>query len=193
MVSPQDNPASGVAPNVVVTDRGFIPPEEIARQPIALVRSHVSWGSVIAGSLLCLALLTLSASLAYACGVPAYVGTGVYGWGAGAWSIVTAVIVFFCGGWLSAYLSAATDQRYSVLHGIMAWALTIPLVLFFLGGNFVGNLNTVGGTMANDVRFMTLFAHRVGPAWGAWVSLACGLIFAAIGGAMAIMPGRRRV
>lgn len=81
-----------------VLSRGFIPPEEVEaleRQPLAMARSHVSWGGIIAGSLLAVSLLVFSCALAYACGIPAFAENGTYGLGAGLWSICSAIIAFW--------------------------------------------------------------------------------------------------
>ncbi len=192
MVSPQ-NPQTPV-PGTTVTGRGFISPEESAameRQASVMIRSHVSWGSVIAGTLLALSLLVLSATFAYAVGVPAFRGTGAYGWGAGIWSVVTSIICFFLGGWLAAHLAAATDRQYRVLHGVMTWALAIPLILLIFGvGQTV--LTNQAGLIGSDVTRMAITGSplagpvvpgmtRVGAAWGGFISLILGLISAAVG------------
>ena len=200
MVSPQNDPNAGVVGSTTTTGRGFVPAEEtqVARMPTSLVlaRSNVSWGSVIAGSLLAVAIMILSASLAYACGVPAYSGQeqAAYGWGAGIWAVVTSIIAFYAGGCLAAYMSASTDYRFHMLHGVLTWALVIPLTLLILSWGAL----SLRGMIPADVRtmeFRTSFvqptwAHSTGAAWGAFISLACGLIFAAIGGAT--MSGTRR-
>jgi hypothetical protein len=209
MVSPQSNPNPTVGQSVT-TGRGFVTPEEgqagiYQPQPV-LARSRIAWGAVIAGSLLAISILVLSGSLAYACGVPAYSG-GPYGWGAGIWSVITAAIAFYAGGCLSAYLTGATDAAYSnMLHGVMAWVLAIPLVMVLFSGTH--GMFAQGGLMASDVTRMVISGnpqatvnpaitaqsaveqlpnlHLTGAAWGAWISLAVGLIFAAIGGSSVI-------
>ncbi|MGE5610742.1 MAG: hypothetical protein ACM359_15940 [Bacillota bacterium] len=205
MVSPQSNPNPTVGQSVT-TGRGFVTPEEaqagIYQPQPTLARSRISWGAVIAGSLLATSILVLSGSLAYACGVPAFAG-GPYGWGAGIWSIITAAIAFYAGGCLSAYLAGGTNLAYSnMLHGVMAWVLAVPLIMVLFSGTH--GMFSQGGLMASDVTRMVISGnpqatvnpmitaqstvnpspnlHLTGAAWGAWISLAVGLIFAAIGG-----------
>jgi len=180
MVSPNEF----IRSEINVLSRGFVPPEEVAgaeREPLAMVRSRVSWGSVIGGSLLTLGLLTLSSSLAYACGVPAFTGEGTYGFGAGVWSVLSALIAFGCGGWLAACLASTVDARYRILHGVLTWALAIPLIVILSEGSLV---LARGGLMLGVIREMVIVAPRVGPAWGAFLSLAVGMIAAICGGAM---------
>jgi hypothetical protein len=192
MVSPQNDPNAGTIGSTV-TGRGFVPAEEtqVARMPSALVlaRSHVSWGAVIAGSLLSISILVLSASFAYACGVPAYSGqeTTVYGWGAGIWAVVTSIVAFYAGGCLSAYMSASTDYRFHMLHGVLTWSLALPLLLIILSWGAMGMRGVIPGgaqTMVMHSNFpQPTWSASTGAAWGAFFALVGGLIFAAIGGA----------
>lgn len=213
MVSPQSNPNPTVGQSTT-TGRGFVSPEEAQagiyqpqlQPPQALVRSRIAWGAVIAGSVLTLSILALSASLAYACGVPAF-ANGPYGWGAGIWSVITAAIAFYAGGCVAAYLTGPNNMPASnMLHGVMAWALTIPLIMIFFAG--AQGVFGQGGLMATDVSRMVLSGnplateiprvtaasaagevpglHLTGAAWGAWISLAVGLVFAAMGGSSVV-------
>jgi hypothetical protein len=168
-----------------VTGRGFVPAEPAGALPqnLVLIRSYVSWGAIIAGSLLGLSIIALSSSLGYACGVPAFYG-GHYGWGAGIWAVVTAAIAFFCGGCVASYLSSANGYYHRMLHGVMMWGLTVPLMLFFFAGTF-GSLVAHTGVVLTGGTPSALFP-AVGAAWGVFISLAVGLIFAAIGGAAGI-------
>jgi len=147
----------------------------------------IRWSGIIAGSLTTIALLVLSASLAYACGVPAYQG-GVYGWGAGIWAAVTAIIAFFVGG-MVACMGGTYRRDSAALYGFLTWALSVPLILLLsttAGGFF-------RGFIAADVMRMIVqppanqpsWQLQTGAAWGAFIALALGLIFALIAGASA--------
>lgn len=190
-----------------VLSRGFIPPEDVAhaeREPIAMVRSHITWAGVIAGSILTIALVALSCSFAIACGVPAFSGIGgvgdigvtgverTYGLGTGVWSVITSIIAFGAGGWLAACLTSSINARYRVLHGAMAWALAVGILL--LGDGGIGVLAGRGMGLLATIREMVVVAPRIAPAWGAFVSLAFGLIAAICGGALPdLFRGDRKV
>lgn len=169
-----------------VLSRGFVPPEEVAtaeRQPIAMVRSHVSWGAVIAGSLLTIGLLAHSATFAFACGVPAFDGTGPYGWGAGIWSVLTALIAFGSGAWLAGCLTSTVDARYRFLQGVVTWAVSIPLLVVLCEGAGL-LLPGRAGVIVDNMREMILYGPRLGGAWGAVIAQFVGLIAAICGGAL---------
>lgn len=176
-----------------VLSRGFIPREEVEaaeRQPLAMTRSHISWGGVIAGSLLTISLLVLSSALAYACGVPAFSDTGPYGLGAGVWSICTAVIAFGAGGWLAACLASTLDSRFGFLQGVVVWALSVPLLLILTERItlFAGS-----GIIYSNLREMMLVAPGTGGAWGIVLSLIAGLVAAICGGIMMHVGQRQTV
>lgn len=169
-------------PNTTVSaataGRGVTSPEAEVTRNYVVMRSYLSWGAIIAGSLFTLSVLILSASLAFACGVPGYAG-GMYGWGAGIWSVITAGCAFFCGGCLASYFASTTDNRFRFLHGIMSWGLTLPLLAFFMGvaGLWVGH--TVLYTAGSQVG--SAYVMTIGAAWGTFISLLTGLVFAAVG------------
>jgi len=190
MVSSQ-NPNPTVSD--VVTNRGFVPPAEETRatayQPALLQRSYVGWGGVIAGMLLSIGLLVLSAAFAYACGVPAFAG-GEYGWGAGIWSVVTALIAFSSGGCLAAYMAPSNFRIHNMIHGVAVWALAVSFIamVYSVGMMAFGHPAIVGP----NVTMMTINGNplgtqltrhaQIGPAWGAFISLFIGLLAAALGG-----------
>mgnify|MGYP001549231124 CR=1 FL=1 len=188
------NPDSGASTQTGgrMAERGIAyEPEGALREPLLNGRSYVCWGAVIAGSLAAIALILLSSLLGYACGVPAFAG-GTYGWGAGAWSVITAAIAFFAGGALVGYFTPSGEQRNGALHGFMAWVLALPLILIFTGaaaGMF--HATASGGLLRDTMQPSALsqptWGSATGAAWGAFISIAIGLIFAAIGGTVGFM------
>ena len=100
---------------------------------------RVRWGPILAGLFAALSTLTLLSVLGLAIGLTAWDrgdNTRAYSIGAGIWSIITALISFFVGGWLAARSAAAAGERNGVLNGSMVWAVAIPLMLFAVGGGF---------------------------------------------------------
>ncbi len=144
------------------------------------MRSYLSWGAIIAGSVLTLSFLILFAAFAIACNVPGYAG-GVYGWGAGVWSFITAAVAFFCGGCLASYFASATENRFRFLHGIMAWALTLPLLAFFMGAAGLWYGHT--WLFSAGLQVGSAYVITIGAAWGTFIALLTGLVFAWFGAA----------
>src|SRR5271170_2502393 len=175
--SPSDSATVSTQP--MATDRGFVHDPELRGLHVGLAHSHVCWGAVIAGALTAMALMILSSSFAYACGVPAYSG-GDYGWGAGIWSVLTAIIAFFIGGMVVSYFASRSELRIGLLHGIMAWVLAVALVPAV---SAFGVLHTyaMNAGMQPTLNQPTWGVEK-GAAWGAFLALAFGLVAAALGG-----------
>lgn len=142
----------------------------------------VPWGAIIGGSLTAISILMLSSAFAVACGVPAYSG-GAYGWGAGFWSVISAIIAFFCGAAVAGVVRPR-ERMGGALRGLLTWALTIPLILL-ISTSSLGILHGPVGvaTPAIGVQgaaFTT--ASAMGAAWGTFISMLLGLVAAVIGG-----------
>ncbi|HVS72570.1 MAG TPA: hypothetical protein VHQ47_15040 [Phycisphaerae bacterium] len=174
--------------SVAASDRNLVHEHEFVASPMLTGRTQLAWGAVIAGAIAAISLLVLSSSLAYACGVPGYSG-GAYGWGSGIWAVVTAIIAYFIGGAVVSYLSPVSELRTGAVHGFLGWALSLPLLLL-LSTTAVGFARTL---IASDALRMTVqpamneptHASLTGAAWGSFIALACGLIFAILGGVYA--------
>lgn len=113
--------------------------------------SRVSWGAVFAGAFttsaafLSLMMLGAGIGLAAAPGASAQ-GLGI---GAGIYGFLSALIAFYCGGWIAGRLSAYGHVADSVIHGVVCWSVTVLMgaTLFgaVLGKTFTGLAGAAGG------------------------------------------------
>jgi len=192
MVSPQNIPTSVASTSgIPVFDRGMVREELVIHevQPgLTAGRPALSWSAPIGGTLLTVALLILATAGAKALDIPAFNG-GVYGWGAGIWSFLAAIVAFTAGGWFTACLMPRTDARYTTLGGLLTWALVVPVSLL-LGIHMLGGMMPAhmiwadssapllqGNALPTLPTWDTPGAH-----WGTMLALAVGLPFAIIGG-----------
>ncbi len=186
MVTIYNTPAGMVA-----GDRNLLHEREVEHHMHSgSAHSHVCWGAVIAGSVTAMSLMVLMSSFAYAVNVPGY-NDGNYGFGTGLYAVFTAIVSFLIGGAVTTYFADRAEQHTGVLHGIMTWTLTVPLVLLLSGTAFgmfriyalnafsraTGGLTAGTGT-ASDYRAAT---------WGVFLALFCGLLSAAVGGALGFL------
>jgi hypothetical protein len=98
---------------------------------------RIRWGPVLAGLFAALSTLALLSVLGLAIGLSTWdPGDNArrYSVGAGVWSIISALIAFFVGGYLAARSAAAVGERNGLLNGGMVWAVAIPLMIFLVGG-----------------------------------------------------------
>jgi hypothetical protein len=105
---------------------------------------RVSWGAIIAGSIIALTVGLMLNTLGVGIGAstvdavsgdtPSATGFGI---GAGLWLVVSNLIGLAAGGYVAARLSGTADGTDAVLHGLGVWATTF-LVSAVLLGNLVG-------------------------------------------------------
>lgn len=105
--------------------------------------SRISWGAVLAGAVVAVALGVMLNVLGVAIGAgtldPATPGetpsASTFGSAGGIWLLVTNLIGLGTGGWVAARLSGTADGTDGALHGLSVWA-----VGFLLSAVLVGNL-----------------------------------------------------
>ena len=113
------------------------------------------------------------------------------------WSVCGAFFSFVVGGWVAARMRSAHRAETAILHGVIAWLVTVPVMLL------LGSLGTAGylgawygglqGTpvwmtpqlAADAARAATAEAMARNAALGALTGLLLGLVGSVIGGWMA--------
>jgi MFS family permease len=109
---------------------------------------RIRWGPIIGGLFSALTTLTVLTVVGAAVGLTAYDPgdrARTFGLGAGIWAAVSALLAFGIGGCIAAYSAGRPGRRYGVLNGSMVWVVSIPLLLFLIGGG----LATLASTAAN--------------------------------------------
>ena len=111
---------------------------------------RVSWGAVIAGSLVALTtqlvLSLLGLSIGFGLIEPGQeegVRLGTLGTGAASWWVLSSLISLFAGGWVAGRMAGVPRRIGGALHGLVTWSLATVLTLVFLGsgiGIVVGGL-----------------------------------------------------
>ncbi|MFO7685938.1 MAG: hypothetical protein R6V60_07585 [Desulfobacterales bacterium] len=139
-----------------LTENGIVEEETITRATPGHPR--VSWGAILAGAFLTLAMAWLMTLLGMAIGVSildaseaAAMGAG-FTIGTGLWMLLTALVAFFVGALLTARLARSADQMNGLLHGISLWSLTTVLMLVLsywgIAGLFQAGASAVGSTIS---------------------------------------------
>lgn len=101
-------------------------------QDIWPVHSRVSWGAILAGGVVALALSFLLSLLGSALGlsVTDRVRPDQLGTGAAAWAIAAILISLFVGGWVAARCTVGEDKGEAVLSGVIVWAVVTSMLLW---------------------------------------------------------------
>jgi hypothetical protein len=107
---------------------------------------RISWGAILAGGLVAVAVGAMLNVLGLAVGAttidPAQPGqtpgAGLFGIASGVWLLVAHLIGLAMGGWVAARLSGTADDTDGILHGLSVWAISF-LVSAVLLGNVVAS------------------------------------------------------
>jgi len=128
-----------------------IPPPEAIQVDL----NRLSWGAVIAGSLIAIMIQLSFNLLGIAVGAtsispenddpasPKSLATG-----AAVWVGLSTLISLFIGGWLAARFAGYPNEVDGLLHGVVVWAVVMLVSLFFLGtalGRVISGLTSLLG------------------------------------------------
>ncbi|MCU0497987.1 MAG: hypothetical protein MUF87_11610 [Anaerolineae bacterium] len=114
---------------------------DVVMAPAALTR--LSWGAIIAGSIMALIIGFVLNLMGIAAGASTVHPTD-YGdspkietlaTGAAVWYTVSALISLFIGGWMAAYFAGIPNTMDGILHGVMTWGVVSIVVLLFVTSN----------------------------------------------------------
>ena len=142
---------SGVAGSILlVQDLG----PDVVVPPFTLQR--LSWGAVLAGSVIALilqlALNLLGISVGMTSITPRYgedsPEAGEVASSAAIWVGVSTLIAMFAGGWVAARFAGIPDNVDGLLHGLMVWAIVTLISLFLLTttiGRIISGVSTLIG------------------------------------------------
>jgi hypothetical protein len=111
---------------------------------------RISWGAILAGGLVAVAVGAMLNVLGLAVGAtaiePAQTGetpsAGMLGMAGGAWLLVANLIGLVAGGWVAARLSGTADDTDGLLHGLSVWAISVLVSAVLLGNVLAGMAGT---------------------------------------------------
>ncbi len=130
----------------------------VVASPLTASLRRVSWGAILVGVVVALAIQALLAMLGAGIGLaalePAQQGGNpsamTAGIGAAVWWALAGIIAAYAGGWVASRLAGIPSREAGLLHGLGAWAATTLLVLYLLGSTasslLGGAFNLVGQT-----------------------------------------------
>jgi hypothetical protein len=137
------------------------PAPAVAAATTPALLQQVSWGAVIAGAVVALAILTVLNLIGLAVGLyvidPAgeNLRAGAAGTTMGIWWALSALAALFAGGWIAAKLTGNPDRTVSAIHGVAVWAAATLLAVFTAGSAATAAFSGAAG-----------FLGRVGQAAG---------------------------
>jgi len=135
-----------------MADNTTVRPEDVTS-----VGTRISWGAVLAGAVVALAvymvLTTLGAAIGFTVGremtTRALAGGGLV------WAILTTAISLFCGGWTTSQLTAGETKCEAMVHGLILWGTIVAAMLWMTTVGVRSGFNAMlsvayAGTTATD-------------------------------------------
>jgi hypothetical protein len=95
------------------------------------VRSRVSWGAILAGAVIALAVYFLLGALGVALGISLsdQVEPNRLGMGAGIWAMVTCLVALFIGGWVASQCTVGENKGEAAMYGVLTWGVVSASLL----------------------------------------------------------------
>jgi hypothetical protein len=103
----------------------------VQAEDLVPVRSRVSWGAILAGAMVALAVFYLLSLLGAAIGI-SMTGTNWeerLGIGAVVWATVTVLIALFLGGWVASQLAVGENKIEAAIYGVILWGTVFTVLL----------------------------------------------------------------
>ena len=111
------------------------------------VRSRISWGAIVAGSVLSLALYFLLTLLGGAIGLSIsdkFAGRNI-GFAAAVYAIVVTAACLFVGGFVASQLTTGENKREAAMYGLLVWAAVFTMLLWLMATGVRAGFNTMVG------------------------------------------------
>jgi len=121
--------------------------ETISAEHRTSVGTRISWGAVVAGAVLTLAIQLLLGILGAAVGVSVgdQVNSSNLQTGAIVWAILTSVASLFIGGLVTSLLTERENKVEAAISGIVMWAVVFAVLLVMGAAGVRGGLSVMAG------------------------------------------------
>ncbi|HET6572230.1 MAG TPA: hypothetical protein VFG68_01400 [Fimbriiglobus sp.] len=125
-------------------DRGV----SVGIEDVAGLKSRVSWGAVIGGSLIALAVYLILGLFFAGVGLSlteAGVRAGTASWIAVVANVISLIVAMFVGGWVTTQLTAGETRQEAWIHGVLTWGVVTAVAVFMVTQSLQGGYNALLG------------------------------------------------
>ncbi len=147
---------------------------EIRRERAAVVATdglrRISWGAIIAGALLALAIQFMLGLLGLGIGLATIDPNGAESFDpntfasvGGLWTIAVVLIGLFVGAYAAGRLAGSSSKTDAILHGVVTWATSTLLVVFLLTSGASAVLGTAFGAIGGSIQGLAQASSAVSP------------------------------
>jgi len=126
-------------------------PAALRPSQVMSVGTRISWGAVLAGVVVALAVYVTLNLLAFAIGISTIdqMGTRTFAWGAAIVSTACLLVALFVGGCVASSSTVGEEKTEAMTYGVLVWATMLLLLLvtgFGLGVGFFAGSRDLGRT-----------------------------------------------
>lgn len=109
--------------------------DTIRTRDVLPVYSRISWGALLAGLFVTLAVFVLLSTLGVAIGLSSADAATreTMSTAAGIWAVATALIAFFCGGCVVSRFTAGETRAEAMMYGTVLWGAAFAMILWTTG------------------------------------------------------------
>ncbi|MEX2175027.1 MAG: hypothetical protein WD872_11740 [Pirellulaceae bacterium] len=128
-----------------MADKDRTDKNEIRFEDLVPVGSRVSWGAILAGAVVALAVCFVLTLLGTAIGfsVSDNVDGESLGYGAAIWAVVATVFALFVGGWVTSQCCVGENQKEAAVHGIIMWGTVMAMLLWMVASGISSGFNAM--------------------------------------------------
>jgi len=115
--------------------------EDVHLEDVVEVGSRVSWGAVLAGAGMAMAVGFVLTLFGQAIGISISdrASRDSLGLSAVVWTLFTSILALFVGGWVTSQCVVGETKTESVVHGIIMWGVTLAMALWGTGSAIRSN------------------------------------------------------
>jgi hypothetical protein len=168
----------------------------VRAEDILPVRSRVSWGALLSGASVAIAVLVLLGVLGAACELSVYnrSSTRSLEVGGAIWAVVSTLIALFIGGYVTSQLAVGENRTEAGIYGIILWGVLFTAMLVFAtSGTHLGVSAMWGFHQAPDaaaavpnprnIDTSQVSKETIRAAWFSFIGVALSML-ASVGGAL---------
>ncbi len=132
---------------------------DVDAEDLLPVSSRISWGAILAGAVLALALYFLLTLLGAAIGLAVSddASAGALGTGAAIWAVVVTALCLFAGGYAASHFTVGENKAEAAVYGALVWAVVFAMLLWLMasgvraGFGAMVSVATAGGAAVGAV------------------------------------------
>jgi len=119
--------------------------QDVRMEDVVEVGSRVSWGAILAGAVMALAIGFVFTLLGAAIGLSFAdsATTDTLSMGAAIWAIATTILALFVGGWITSQCVVGETKTESVVHGIIMWGVALAMLMWLTASGIGAGFNSM--------------------------------------------------